>query len=551
MQDLWIPLCRSRLPVACLWLLFTPTVSAQLSFGSSLQNTKDLIVDSIEKTVLEKPSGPTATVQTESGELTGEQYESGLMVFRGIPYAAPPVGELRWQPPRRMPNWDGVRVCNQFGSPAVQASDPQVGSEDCLFLNVWTATRPDDSKRPVMVWIHGGGLNNGRSDDPKFDGKLFALRGVVFVSINYRLGALGFLSHPALSAESKRGVSGNYGFLDQVAALKWIQKNISQFGGDPNNVTIFGQSAGGTGVYVLLASPLASGLFHRAILQSPWLDHRIFRHLREDTFAGPSAESKNAARVAKLLGEQQDVAAALRKMSAAELTVALGDDQPVVVDEWLLPDFPHRIFDQGLHNRVPLMVGTNQDEGTMFVSANPFESVAQFEQAVRAEFGDQAQKVLDLYGVKEKWNTRKAWINKTADVWFIHPVRQLARDVSRHGNDVYMYQFTRTSRARPHLGSAHGAEIKFVFNTLEKSEMIGMNSTVAQVMMVYWIRFAAFDDPNMIELPTWPTYDEAEDRYLVLNGSFPVKTGLRKEACDVYDDVFAAIRSSNATPAQP
>jgi len=236
---------------------------------------------------------PTQTVAIDSGQITGLAFPTGVKVYRGIPFAAPPVGDLRWKPPQPVQTWEGVRKCDQFGSQAVQMSNPSIGSEDCLYLNVWTNAKEEGEtrKRPVMVWIHGGGFENGSGHNPDYDGKRFARLGVVVVTINYRLGGLGFFSHPALSAESEHAASGNYGILDQIAVLIWVHNNISSFGGNPEKVTLFGESAGATSVYLLTASPLAKGLFHRAILQSPWLDHKIFRHLKKETFVGPSAES--------------------------------------------------------------------------------------------------------------------------------------------------------------------------------------------------------------------------------------------------------------------
>jgi len=487
---------------------------------------------------------PTETIAIASGQITGLAFPDKVKVYRGIPFAAPPVGDLRWKPPRPVQAWKGVRKCDRFGSQAVQMSDPSLGSEDCLYLNVWTNAKEegDSKKRPVVVWIHGGGFANGSGDDPDYDGKHFAKLGVVVVTINYRLGALGFFSHPALSAESKHAASGNYGILDQIAALNWVRNNISQFGGDPKTVAIFGQSAGATSVYLLIASPLSKGLFHRAILQSPWLEHKTFRHLKRETFVGPSAESANSKRVADLIGDESDVLAALRKMPASEVNAKLGDGQRVVIDGWLLPDFPHQIMADGKQNQVPTIVGTTGSEGTMFLPRPGFKSIEEYQQSIRDEFGDQSQAVLDLYGVDTVSKIRKATIQKITDSWFVQPAREFARAMTRSGNEAWMYSFTRKSPTHSHLGATHGAEIQFVFNTLERSKNVGINRKLAVLMIQYWGIFSKYGNPNFGRLPKWPAYVEGDDQFQSFGGRVTASSGLRSEACDVYDAVFEAMR---------
>ena len=214
-------------------------------------------------------------VQLTSGQVSGVELDDGVTVFRGIPFAAPPVGDLRWKAPQPPTPWKGVRAADTFGAVCMQRGR-QLMSEDCLYLNVWTKADPEQDTLPVMVWIHGGGWTFGASSSANYDGVGFAEKGVVLVSVNYRMNAFGFMAHPELSAESKRGVSGNYGILDHIAALEWVRDNIAGFGGDPDNVTIFGESAGGASIYALLATPLAKGLFHRAISESTWITIWIF-----------------------------------------------------------------------------------------------------------------------------------------------------------------------------------------------------------------------------------------------------------------------------------
>ncbi|MEL7266210.1 MAG: carboxylesterase family protein, partial [Planctomycetota bacterium] len=257
------------------------------------------------------------TVMTTSGPVLGTaSRDDSVQAFRGIPFAMPPIGDLRWKPPQPPKPWTQPRACDSFGPKAMQKGRLASGkqSEDCLYLNVWTQRKSDQARRPVMVWIHGGGFTQGSGHQPGYDGTALAKSGVVLVTVNYRLGAFGFMAHPALSAESPHGSSGNYAILDQIASLKWVRDNISQFGGDPNNVTIFGESAGGTSVYLLTASPLSKGLFHRAIFESPWLDPAIFRNLNSESENGPAAEFDGEAEVRKVLGEETTGADAIAKL---------------------------------------------------------------------------------------------------------------------------------------------------------------------------------------------------------------------------------------------
>ena len=314
------------------------------------------------------------TVRVEGGLISGS-VDDGVRSYKGIPFAAPPVGELRWKAPQPVAAWEGVRECNDFGPDCPQAPYPQSSlyysaprkqSEDCLYLNVWTAAKAAE-KRPVMVWIHGGALTRGSGATRAYDGTALAKKGVVLVTINYRLGPLGYLAHPELTAESPNRSSGNYGALDQIAALKWVQKNIAAFGGDPGRVTIFGESAGSWSVNALVASPLARGLFHRAIGQSGG-SFGPMTYLKEDREGRPSAEKIGEA-FAKAAGA--DSIKALRAQPAEKIVEVFNSDpegrkfrtQPNV-DGWALPDEIRNIFAQGKQNEVPVIVGSNANEMT-------------------------------------------------------------------------------------------------------------------------------------------------------------------------------------------
>ena len=353
------------------------------------------------------------SISTQSGKLSGVLLgkESNLRVFRGIPYAVPPIGDLRWRPPRPAAPWKGIRACDTFStvSPQKLRDDASVvASEDCLHLNVWTkrAQQPN-AKLSVMVWIHGVGLNTSCGHKAMYDGSAFAKRDIVLVSINYRLGALGFLAHPELSAESENGTSGNYGFLDQIAALQWVKENIAPFGGDPDNVTIFGESAGGTSVSVLCSSPLAKGLFHRAILQSPWMFSYInllatpnIVHLKSKMASIPSAEDLGLEWAKKHAGDLEGEAAIkkLRALSTDTIVESVGYYRTrATIDGHVLPDHPAAIFASGKQANVPNMIGTTKDEGNYFYNWTKVTSRDQFVAKLTKYYGGKANSVAALY----------------------------------------------------------------------------------------------------------------------------------------------------------
>jgi len=308
-------------------------------------------------------------VKTDAGLISGTVNTSGdVHIFKGIPFAAPPVGDLRWKAPQPVSPWKGVRECKSFGPSPMQATPAPFSmwtqefiipkepiSEDCLYLNVWTGARSSKEKRPVLVWIYGGGFISGGSAVPLYDGEAMAKKGIVFVSINYRVGIFGFLVHPELTKESQNSASGNYGLMDQVSALTWVQKNIGEFGGDPHNVTIAGQSAGSMSVNCLVASPLAKNLFQKAIAESgaSFTSHTQDFHEAED--AGIKImKSANAASIAEM-----------RKIPAETLVKATYFLTPVI-DGYVLPDAIVNIFTQGKQNKIALLTGWNEDEGLLY-----------------------------------------------------------------------------------------------------------------------------------------------------------------------------------------
>ncbi|MEE2639024.1 MAG: carboxylesterase/lipase family protein [Planctomycetota bacterium] len=483
-------------------------------------------------------------IKISSGPIRGtESRDKSIEVFKGIPYAAPPVGELRWRPPQPVKGWKEVRQCDSFGARSLQNNNRPGQSEDCLYLNVWVNRDRTKTRRPVMVWIHGGGLSSGSGHEEGYNGTRLAKKGVVLVTINYRLGALGFMAHPALSAESPKGVSGNYGILDQIAALKWVQENIASFGGDPGNVTIFGESAGGTSVYLLTASPLARGLFHKAILQSPWLDPVIFRNLKKANENGPSEES-NGVRVAeKLVGKDaKNVLAKLRGLPAKTILDNVRK-KSVVTDGWVFPKDPWKIFADGDQHAVPAMVGTNRDEGTMFTPAKPFGgTLEKYRAAMKESYGESGEKVADYYAREKKEKIYPIGVQMITDTWFVQPSRSFARAMQQKKTPIYMYHFTKPVWGW--MGAAHAAEIGYVFGNLEnpKPEDVSLSDT----FMDYWVQFAKTGNPNRKGLFSWPEYTLSEDQHLVMDKEIIVGSGLRREACDLFDRVLKERRQAGS-----
>jgi para-nitrobenzyl esterase len=410
-----------------------------------------------------------ATVQLNSGMISGVSGTSAeVQVYKGIPYAAPPVGNLRWRAPESAAHWDGVRKADQFGAMCMQpapraATTPPKMSEDCLFLNVWTAATSAGERRPVMVWIHPGGYQTGSGSTPGFDGEALARKGVVLVTINYRLGVFGFFSHPELTKESAHHASGNYALMDQAAALSWVQRNIAGFGGDPQRVLVFGDSAGSSSIANLMGSPRAKGLFQRAVGESgAWMGLSLTptRTLADAEQAGVKIAD---ALHAQTLNE-------LRAMPAEDLLKAGRAGGPVI-DGWFLPEDVGTIFAEHKQNDVPLLAGSNQDEGTFFLQPT---SAAKFIERSRMRYGDQADAFLKLYpaGSDEEANASQlaAFRDELAFV-----MRVWARAQTKTGHSkVFLFYFTHqppppvgaSARGAMGTGATHGSEAQYIFGNL-------------------------------------------------------------------------------------
>ena len=496
-----------------------------------------------------------APVKLDTGMVEGAAVgDSGVTAYKAIPYAAPPVGALRWKAPRPAAAWEGARAATEFGTACPQGGGlaqmtgealPTL-SEDCLYLNIWTTAAGTDAKQPVMVWIHGGGLTLGWGHQRGYDGTALAAQGVVLVSINYRLGALGFLAHPLLSGEEEVGVSGNYGLLDQVAALEWVQRNIAGFGGDPGNVTIFGESAGGTSVQALLASPHSEGLFHRAIAQSPWLTDGNYAQLKTATPLGQSAEAQGAAWAERHFPEA-DSADALRAVPMEAMNAAQQDGYSVLVtiEGHFMPDHVLETFAAGKQMDVPVMAGTNTDEGTMFMGFLPFNTPEQYAAAMQAGYGEHAAAILELYPAADQVALVRAKNQLITDTWFAQGTRNMLAGMANVSSPAWHYHFSRRS-SNPMMGSHHALEIGYAFNNLG-ADAKAPDKALAAAMTRYWVQFARTGDPNVDGLPAWPAFDPETDRHLELGTEIRAGSGYRRDAVDALN----AIRAKRLAAARP
>jgi para-nitrobenzyl esterase len=479
------------------------------------------------------------TVTIANGRLRGAGGE--VVSFKGIPYAAAPVGRRRWRAPEDPAAWRNVRDATQFGPQCPQPQPSGAVNEDCLTLNVWTSARSTSERLPVMVWIHGGGFFRGSGSNSAYDGEALARRGVVLVTLNYRLGALGFLTHPALSRESAHGVSGNYGLLDQIAALRWVQKNIAHFGGDPASITVFGESGGANSICILMLSPLAKGLFHRAILQSLPLMFQPTRRLRE-VYAGlASAESDGASRVA-------DISVA-RRMSAEEIvnriapapTLSTGVHFYPVVDGWLLPEDPTVLIEAQGRTLVPVLMGYGADEGIFFL-ANAPKTVSGFQAFVAHKFPQTPfESILATYPARTDAEAPAALAQFFGDYELLTSTVLTARAMARRGN-VYLYQFSRVGPRSRRLwnGAAHTADIPYVFDHVEipSEDFDPPDKTVSEAMVGAWVHFAKAANPNGPALPEWPRYREPDYRYLNYSDRISTESGFRESEIEFCRSVL-------------
>ncbi|HEV7631825.1 MAG TPA: carboxylesterase family protein [Steroidobacteraceae bacterium] len=474
-------------------------------------------------------------VSIETGQLQGV-VAGDVTVFKGVPFAAPPVGALRWRAPQPATKWQGLRSAATYGADCMQEPFPGdaaplgvTPAEDCLYANVWVPSqRPDGAKLPVMVWIYGGGFVNGGASPAVYDGSEFARRGIVLVSFNYRLGHFGFFAHPALSAEQTGAPLANYGLLDQIAALQWVKRNIGAFGGNAGNVTVFGESAGGMAVHVLLTTPLARGLVHKAIIQSGGGRAGLFdRPLRGGT---DSAEDRGVAFGRKQGIEGTDAAALakLRALPAATLAkglsmMGMGSDPTYVggpvADDRIVLGAPLQLYASGQAYNVPVMVGaTDADIG--FVTGRTLDELF-------APFGPDALRARAVYDPEGSGNVRVVAARIGGDQMMIEPARQVARVLAGRGQSVYQFRFSYVAESmrKTWAGAPHATDIPFVFNTVAArygKDLTANDAAMGKAAIDYWTSFAKTGRPVAAGHPAWPAYDSRTDLILDFSNAGPV-----------------------------
>lgn len=479
-----------------------------------------------------------APIAVEGGMIEGVRTED-VTVYKGIPFARPPVGPLRWRAPEPAAPWPGVRLADRFSPICVQRgaypddAPPEPMSEDCLYLNVWVPDgAPAGAKLPVMVWVYGGGLMNGSASTPLYAGDQLARRGVVVVTANYRLGALGFLAHPELTRESPNKVSSNYGLLDQLAALQWVKRNIEAFGGDPGNVTVFGQSSGSISISVLCASPLARGLFRRAIGQSGGLLEPI---QIAPEFSLKGAEERGAA-FAQGLGAPS--LAALRAKPATDIVAARFSPNPVI-DGHLLREPPYDAFATGRANDVDLLIGSNAQEGLYFVSGRTITR-ANLTTLLKADF---PPLIVSLIGPATPANDRDAhaaYVAFQGDMRFGWDMLTWARlHAGRFRGRTYFYRFAHTPPGEAGVG--HGAEMAYMFGHA-KPNWTDTDRKLADTIATYWTNFAKTGNPNAANLPNWPAFTPPSEQTLIINAE--PHAGTLPNAADLaaIDRLYGTIR---------
>jgi para-nitrobenzyl esterase len=476
----------------------------------------------------------TDTVITPNGQLRGRtDAATGVTAFMGIPFAAPPVGPLRWQPPQPAAKWDGVRDATKAAARCIQhapygeleADNPNM-SEDCLYLNVWTPNARSDAKLPVLFWIHGGEFWAGSGTEARYNGAKLAARGAVVVTINHRLGVFGFLSHPELSAEGAHGTSGNYGLLDQIAALKWTRDNVAAFGGDPDNITVGGESAGSCSVSFLMASRLSRGLFHKALGES------CAYFMPEPHGMKPLSHAENEQRGIDFMhAAGADSIAELRAMPAEHLLATWMKDmskrmQPCF-DDYVLPHVD-QVFARGEQSHTPLLCGWNGDEYGFMRGAGDKFDLAGFQKRLEGSFEDDAATLQNAYGPLSLATATEI----TSDRLMVWPTWKWADEHARVAS-VYVYQFDRAAPGSP-FGATHASELEYVFGALDSKprDYAKEDRDLSERIGDHWISFARTGDPN------WPQYNDGQ-QVMYLDAKDEVKPLQTRARLELLDRLFA------------
>lgn len=502
-------------------------------------------------------------VTTETGALQGAM-DDGVMSFKGIPFAAPPVGDLRWRPPQPAAAWTGVRQATQYGADCMQLPFPSDAAplgtppaEDCLYMNVWTPAHAAGEKLPVMVWIYGGGFVNGGSSPAVYDGAQFAKHGVVFVSFNYRVGRFGFFAFPALTVEEAGKPLGNYAYMDQIAALQWVQHNITAFGGNPADVTVFGESAGGGSVMMLLTSPITGGLFEKAVIESGGGRDALLgvRYLNKPSAHGLPSEEDLGVAFAKangITGTDDAALTALRALPAekvvnglnmASMGAAATTYGGPIQDGTIVTQTPQQALESGHYWKVPLMIGANGAD----IGFPRWHTLAD----TWAAFGPNADKAQAVYDPDKTGNVMRVGFKIGADIMMLEPARFVARTFADAGLPSYEYRFSYVAEVRrpQNMGAVHASEIPYVFDTVKAAygdKLAPGDEAAAQAANLYWVNFAKTGDPNGGSLPHWPTYS-ASDEILNFTNDGPVA---QADPARERLDLIEALGAKPAAPAK-
>lgn len=505
-----------------------------------------------------------SSVTLENGSYEGHDsaYADGVTAFNGIAYAAAPVRDLRWKPPAPPIPFAGTRQADRVGPACWQARNGDNSvyargnlnrSEDCLYLNVFTGAQDSADSLPVMVWFHGGGNTAGHGGPLIFDGSNLAARGAVIVSANYRLGSLGFLAHPALTSESENNSSGNYGVLDQLEVLDWVQANIADFGGDPNRVTIFGQSAGGTDVCLIMSSALSEGKVHGVIGQSPGCI-KMTRPLAGGENSGHQA-GEDYARAMGITGTDARALSQLREISPQQLISTAARTGPVV-DGWVIPDVPYSLLESGRQNRIPVMVGGLSHENHGLQSGSPEITEQELDSYLDNVFGETGAEIKKAYGPELADSPLDARKHIATDNGFLLSSRMWARLVNQRGNDAFVYFFSRqppvfriytpdnpdlnSDGGQRTLGAYHSGELAYVFDNLD---LVGIgwdddDHALSETIADYWVNFARTGNPNGAGVPSWPAYDPATDVVQILDAEVRAAVHPRKNKLDMMEAYY-------------
>ena len=499
-----------------------------------------------------------AVVDTASGPVRGVARD-GLKIFKGIPFAAPPTGDARWTPPAPVPAWDDAFDASEFGNACMQprrrgfsiyadSSLPDT-SEDCLNLNVWAPENAANA--PVFVWIHGGSLTSGAGSQSLYNGAEFAKRGIVYVSINYRLGVLGYLAHPDLSTESPDGVSGNYGLLDQIAALEWVEDNIAAFGGDPDNVTIAGESAGALSVTYLMTAPAARGLFDRAIAQSAYM--LSTPELKETSFGAPSAETTGAYVAGKVGAEDLAALRAMEPQTLIEKAAQAGYIPWGTVDGLTLPGQPVNVFDEGEQAPVPVMAGFNSGEirSLRFLLPKAPSNAEDYEAAIRKGYGDLAGAALEHYPSRD---IDEAMLAATRDAMYGWTAERLVRKQGEIGQPGFLYIFDHGYPAADQngLNAFHASELPYMFGNLDRiSEFwpappdTAEERALSEAMIGYWASFARDGAPVAADQPAWRPYGADEAYMYFADTPHGADTDLLPGMFELHEEVMCRRRAAD------